>query len=183
MKKLTLIFSIIFLLSPAVRSQDMGYKTIDVGAEYIGSSKGYIAALHLAYNFPVHHAFQARIGYNSSNWKDKGKHDSEKGNGPGFSLGYRYYFLVRPHGFFLGARADVWRLNINWKQNITLITGSSKIWALQPTAEMGYMFLINDLFFISPTISAGVQTNIKTEGQAVGDGFIPQFGLSTGWKF
>lgn len=184
MKKLTCLLTITFLLSLAARSQDLGYKTIDVGGEFLGSPKGYTAALHIAYNLQVHHGFQVRIGYNKSNWKDKGKHDMEEGSGAGFSLGYRYYFLVRPHGFFLGARADVWRLKINWQEMLFIQTnGTSKIWALQPAAEMGYMFLINDLFFISPTISAGIQTNIQTEGQPVGDGFIPQFGISAGWKF
>lgn len=177
------IILIIFFLSLTLKAttQDFGYKTIDVGAEFLISSKGHIASLHLAYNFPVHHAFLLRAGYNSSKWKKTGKHDNEEGNGPGASLGYRYYFLVRPHGFFLGAGAEAWRLTIDWRQGG--VTGKSKIWALQPTAEMGYMFLINDMFFISPSISAGVQNNIKTEGQEVGEGFIPQFGLSTGWKF
>lgn len=181
MKKLAGITIITFLLSPIAYAQDMGYKTIDAGGEFMGSGKGYTASLHLAYNFAVHHSFQTRIGYIKSNWKDKGLHEDEHGSGTGISLGYRYYFLVRPHGFFLGIRADVWRLNISWNQNTEL--GTSKVWALQPAAEMGYMFLINDLFFITPCISAGVQSNIKTEGSPVGEGFIPQFGLSTGWKF
>jgi Protein of unknown function (DUF3575) len=181
MKKLTGIITITFLLSLTAQSQDMGYKTFDVGGEFMGSGKGYTASLHLAYNLAVHHSFQARIGYNKSNWKDKGLQEDEHGSGPGVSLGYRYYFLVRPHGFFLGIRADLWHLNISWDQNTEL--GTSKLWALQPAAEMGYMFLINDLFFITPSISASVQSNIKTEGKPVGEGFIPQFGLSAGWKF
>jgi hypothetical protein len=180
-KKIICLVTFSLFLTVNATTQDFGYKTIDVGAEFLSSTKGHTATLHLAFNFPVHHAFLFRAGYNSSKWKATGKHDYEEGNGPGASLGYRYYFLVRPHGFFLGARADVWRLTINWQK--PTVTGKSKIWALQPNAEMGYMFLINDMFFISPTISAGVQTNIKTEGEEVGNGFIPQFGLSAGWKF
>jgi hypothetical protein len=181
MKKLTSlsIITVCFILN--ARSQDFGYKTIDVGAEFQWYPKGYIYDLHLAYNFPIHYSIQAHVGYNKSNWKEKGIHDNEEGGGPGFSLGYRYYFLVRPHGFFLGARADMWRLFIDWRQGIN--NGRSKVWALQPTAEMGYMFLINDLFFISPSIAAGIQTNIKTEGQAVGDGSVILVGFSAGWKF
>jgi Protein of unknown function (DUF3575) len=182
MKKLTSLFTIIFLLFLTAQSQDnMGYKTFDAGGEFMGSGKGYTAALHLAYNLAVHNSFQVRIGYNKSNWKSSGKHDKEEGSGPGISLGYRYYFLVRPHGFFLGIRADAWRMKVNWSQGDA--TGISKLWAIQPAAEMGYMLLINDIFFITPSISAGLQNNLKTEGQAVGDGFIPQFGLSAGWKF
>ena len=180
MKKLISLTIISFCFIITARSQDFGYKTIDVGGEFQWYPKGYIYALHLAYNFPIHHSVQARIGYNKSNWKEKGLHANEEGGGPGFSLGYRYYFLVRPHGFFLGAHADVWRLSIDWRGTIN---GRSKIWALQPTAEMGYMFLINDMFFISPSIAAGVQTNVKTEGQSVGDGSVILIGISTGWKF
>ncbi len=182
MKKLTAALTIISLcLIINVRSQEAGYKTIDVGGEFQWYPKGYIGALHLAYNFPVHHSIQVRVGYNKSNWKAEGLHNNEEGGGPGFSLGYRYYVLVRPHGFFLGTRADLWRLSIDWKQG--LFTGTSKVWAIQPTAEMGYMILINDMLFITPSFAAGVQSNIKTEGDPVGDGFIFLPGISIGWKF
>jgi hypothetical protein len=110
-----------------------------------------------------------------------GKHDNEEGGGPGFSLGYRYYFLVRPHGFFLGARSDVWHLNIDWRQGTTF--GNSKVWVVQPTLEIGYMFLINDELFISPCIANGAEINVKTQGQPVGEGFITLVGISAGWKF
>jgi hypothetical protein len=181
MKKLTALTIILFCFIINTRSQEVGYKTIDVGGEFQWYTKGYIGALHLAYNFPIHHSFQVRVGYNKSNWKDLGLHQNEEGGGPGFSLGYRYYFLVRPHGFFLGARADLWKLSIDWKQGV--VTGTTKVTAIQPTVEIGYMMLINDMVFISPSIAAGVQSNIKTEGQAVGDGAIFLAGLSIGWKF
>lgn len=181
MKKQTILLLLIFLFNVPARSQIMGYKTIDVGGEFQWYSKGFITTLHLAYNFPVHHSLQARLGYNKSNWKTKGNHDNEEGGGLGFSFGYRYYFLVRPHGFFLGARTDISNLSIDWRQGTS--KGKSKIWAFQPTAETGYMFLINDLFFISPSFAAGVQSNIKTEGQPVGNGFIVLAGISAGWKF
>lgn len=181
MKKCT-SFTIIFICFIATaRSQDFGYKTIDVGGEFQWYSDGYITGLHLAYNFPIHHAIQLRIGYNKANHEDRGKHDNEEGGGPGFSLGYRYYFLVRPHGFFLGARSDLWHMNIDWKQGTA--AGTSKIWVVQPTLEIGYMFLINDEFFISPSVSNGAEINVKTEGQPVGQGFITLVGISTGWKF
>jgi len=181
MKKFTSLTVILFCFIITAHSQIEGYKTIDVGGEFQWYPKGYIYAIHLGYNFPVHHSVQLRLGYNKSNWKEKGIHDNEEGGGPGFSMGYRYYFLVRPHGFFLGARADLWKLTIDWREGT--MNGKSKLWALQPAAELGYMFLINDMFFISPSIAAGVQTNIKTEGQAVGDGSVILVGISTGWKF
>ena len=108
MKKCASLFIISFCFMVSARSQEeFGYKTIDVGGEFQSYYRGYTAALHLAYNFPIHHGIQLKVGYNKSNWKDAGLHDNEDGGGPVFSLGYRYYFLVRPHGFFLGAHADV----------------------------------------------------------------------------
>ena len=182
MKKCACLFIISFCFIISARSQEeFGYKTIDVGGEFQSYFRGYTAVLHLAYNFPIHHGIQFKVGYNKSNWKDAGTHDDENGGGPMFSLGYRYYFLVRPHGFFLGAHADLSRLSIDWKKGIT--TGTSKIWALQPTFELGYMILINDMFFITPSVGTGVQTNIKTEGDKVGDGSVFTTGISMGWKF
>ncbi len=184
MKKYTnlafLFLSLIVYVVPAT-AQDLGYRTIDVGGEYQHYSKGDIYTLHLAYNFAVHHSFQLRAGYNKADWKAEGHHTEEEGGGPGFSLGYRYYFPVRPHGPFLGIRADFWRLNINWRQGTTL--GKSKVSVVQPGAELGYMFLINDMFFITPAVAATVQSNVNTEGETVGDGFLLMAGISMGWKF
>jgi hypothetical protein len=176
---ISLIFSFCFILS--ARSQDMGYKTIDVGAEFQDYYRGNMTCLHLAYNFPIHSGIQFRVGYNKSNWKGAGLHDNEEGQGPVFSLGYRYYTLVRPHGFFFGAHLDFSRLTIDWREGA--ITGTSKISALQPTIELGYMFLINDMVFITPSVGTGIQTNLKTEGQKVGDGSVFTTGISAGWKF
>lgn len=184
MKVFSILFSPLICLAiscSSAASQDLGYRTIDVGGEYQHYGKGYIAVVHLAYNATVHHSAQLRIGYNKSNWKADGKHDNEEGGGPGISLGYRYYFLVRPHGFFLGARADYWRLSIDWRQGS--IKGKSKINVFQPSAEMGYMFLINDMFFFTPALGVGVQSNITTNGESCGDGFLFLPGISAGWKF
>ena len=93
MKKLTGLTIILICFAITSQSQDFGYKTIDVGGEFQWYRAGYISALHLAYNFPIHHAVLLRIGYNKANRKDLGKHDDEKGGGPGFSFGYVTIFL------------------------------------------------------------------------------------------
>jgi len=180
MKKYCCLF-ILLLFFISARSQDIGYKTIDVGGEFQWYPTGYIPTLHLAYGFPLHHSIQLRIGYNKANHEDKGKHDDEQGGGPGFSLGYRYYIPVRPHGLFVGARTDLWHMKIDWKQGTT--SGTSKLWVIQPTFEVGYMILINDMFFITPSISNGVEINVNTIGDPVGEGFITLVGLSAGWRF
>lgn len=179
---LLLLFSFILsLYGTAQTDQGLGYKTIDAGGEFQWYPTGTISGLHLAYNFPFHHGVNIRIGYNKANHKDKGVNDNETGGGWGATLGYRYYFRLRPVGFFLGVRNDVWRMKMNWQEGNT--SGTSKMWVIQPTAELGYMFLINDQFFITPTISNGYEVNIKTEGQKTGQGFITLLGVSTGFKF
>ena len=65
-----------FLLT--AQSQEFGYKTIDVGGEFQWYRAGYISGLHLAYNFPVHHAVQLCIGYNKANRKDFGSMKMKK---------------------------------------------------------------------------------------------------------
>jgi len=54
---------------------------------------------------------------------------------------------------------------------------------LHPAAEAGYMFLINDMIFITPAISAGYLSNLSTTGGALGEGFIFTAGISAGIKF
>ena len=86
-----------FLLT--AQSQEFGYKTIDVGGEFQWYRAGYISGLHLAYNFPVHHAVQLRIGYNKANRKDFGRHENEEGGGLGFHLDTVTIFLSGPTVF------------------------------------------------------------------------------------
>ena len=47
-----------------------------------------------------------------------GEHDDENGGGPGISLGTRYYFREKYQGLFLGARLDLWLMEIDWQDEI-----------------------------------------------------------------
>jgi hypothetical protein len=181
MVKRTVFLSLSFLLFLTSHSQEIGYSTTDVGGEIQGYSQGITGGLHVAYNATLHHSIQFRVGYNKINSKLGNLHDSEQGGGPGMGLGYRYYFLLRPHGLFLGVRSDIWRLSIDWKTGVN--SGTSKTWTLQPAFEMGYMFLVNDQVFITPSVSAGYISHLQTEGEKVGEGFIALAGLSAGIKF
>ncbi len=181
MKKLILlIFSVITILS-TVHSQDMGYRTTDVGVEYQWQPKSQVFALHLAYNLQVHHSFQARLGYTKTNWLDKGRNDNEEGSGFGGSLGYRYYIGYIPKEFFMGVRADIWSMKVFWQRGT--LSGTSKVIAIQPALEMGYMFLLNDQVFITPAVTCGSLKNVKVEGRVVGEGLMLLMGVSAGWKF
>jgi hypothetical protein len=49
-----------------------------------------------------------RVGYNEAD------RDDEKGGGPGISAGWRRSFSNSERGWFAGARADLWFLEIDW---------------------------------------------------------------------
>jgi hypothetical protein len=182
LKKISLL-AILFMGALFVKAQDIGYTTTDFGAEaQWQSSGGYTGMVHLAFNAAVHSGFQIRAGYNILRRKDWGDaHAIENGSGPGGGIGYRYYFPFRPHQFFLGLRADVWRLKIDWEDAAS--KGTSKTWTAHPAAEAGYMFLINDMAFITPAVSAGYVSNVSTDGADVGQGFVFAAGISVGVKF
>ena len=181
MKARLLIISIIFLSAQQLHAQEYGYNTVDVGAGFKAPTNSMIFGLHLAANAKIHSGFHALIGYNKIRSNDAGKHTLEEGGGPGIAIGYRYYIKVRPYGFFIGAGTDLWHLKIDWHDLGS--NGTTKTWALIPQAEIGYMILINDLFFISPSIGVGSQSNFGTQGEVVGDGFRFIPGISAGWKF
>ncbi|MCW3116949.1 MAG: hypothetical protein JWM28_1031 [Chitinophagaceae bacterium] len=170
------------IISAIAHAQEIGYTTTDIGGEVQWySAGGYTAGLHLAFNGAVHSGFQLRAGYNKVDRKDWGIHADETGGGAGGGIGYRYYFPFRPHQFFLGVRSDIWRLKIDWKDPLS--SGTTKTWTLHPAAEAGYMFLINDMAFITPAISAGYISNLATDGADVGEGFTFSAGISVGVKF
>ncbi len=181
MKARFLIIGISLLFTQLLHAQEYGYNTVDVGVGFKAPAHGMIFGLHLASNAKIHGGFHALLGFNKIKSSDAGKHTLEEGGGPGVSLGYRYYFKVRPYGFFIGAGTDLWRLKIDWREGAAF--GTTRTWALIPQAELGYMVLINDMFFITPSIGFGVQSNFGTNGEAVGDGSRVMPGISMGWKF
>ena len=181
MKKPTLL--IIPLLCLAARSQDFGYKTTDVGAEFQLDPDGAAYNLQFAFNAKIHHSFLLRAGYKTANPVRTRLHDSEEGHGWGGSAGYRYYLNVLPRRFYIGARVELWKMNIHW--SIPVTESTTKLTILQPSLEAGYTFLINDLFFITPYLAGGPQVNLKTEGAKVnyGEAFNTLIGISAGWRF
>jgi len=105
MKYFTGSVLVILLNVTTVSSQNFGYTTQDVGAEFQYQPDGLLFNLQLAFNAKIHHAIIFRVGY------DKIKtgstiHSSENGDGWGGSLGYRYYFKTLPVKFFAGLRID-----------------------------------------------------------------------------
>jgi Protein of unknown function (DUF3575) len=183
MKKLVAPLILILLITTAAQAQDFGYTTRDVGAEFQYQPDGLLFNLQLAFNAKIHHAVIFRAGYNKIKTAST-IHNSENGDGWGGSIGYRYYFKVLPVKFFAGLRIDAYKMNVHWSKSF-LEEGDTKLAFLQPTIEVGYTFLFNELFFITPHLAAGYQIELYSKGEniAYGNGFIPQPGISAGFRF
>ncbi len=183
MKYFTGLVLLILLKVTTVSSQDFGYTTQDVGAEFQYQSDGLLFNLQLAFNAKTHHAIIFRAGYNKIN-SGSLIHNTENGDGWGGSLGYRYYFKVLPVKFFAELRVDGYKMNFNWKTPF-LQEGNSKLVFLQPTIEVGYTFLFNELLFISPHLATGYQIKVSNRGETInyGNAFILQPGISAGFRF
>jgi hypothetical protein len=179
-KAIFTLAGLLFILHTAW-PQELGYTTTDIGAEYTHYSGGNIFNLHSGFNSRLHHSFLVRIGYNAVNEKYSDSYTNEKGGGITAGIGYRYYTSYKPHGFFIGAAADFWKMKIDWFAGNS--GGSFKYSMIVPSAELGYMFLFNDMFFVTPSFKAGTAVKAGKAGAAVKEGFISFFGISTGVKF
>jgi hypothetical protein len=183
MKKAIITIITLILYSNHSFSQEVGYNTKDFGAEYNYYTGGNIFNFHIAFNSKLHHSIIVRVGYNAVNEQHTSIFTNEKGGGLSAGLGYRYFFAYRPHLFFIGAKLDYWNLNISWYD--TYSGGRYKASTVFTGAETGYKFLINDRFFITPSVGLGAQIAIggKTAPNSTPTGFTVLPGISTGVQF
>lgn len=123
---------------------------------------------------------EVRLGYNFVRHRDQGVHDDERGGGPGFSLGVKRYFNTKS-GWFLSIRSDLWLNTVDWrdgKGTTFKSEGTTDVIVLQPTAMIGHAFALGDGgWIIRPTLAGGIEINIKTEGEEVGEGVIGLLGV------
>ncbi len=176
----TLIF---FLAGTTATAQEMVYTGYSASAHIQAYPAGIIGTLSLSYQPGIQHVFSGYGGFNTTDRRDWGKHDDESGTGPGFGLGWHYYFNTAPAGFYAGVRTDLWFLTIDWKEN-NGATGTTDITVLQPTARIGYTFLPGQgTWFIDTNVSLGAEINIETEGDPVGEGAILLVGVGLGYRF
>lgn len=124
-----------------------------------------------------------RVGYNATRRRDFGKHDDERGGGPGVGVGWRRSFSPRGEdGWLSGARLDLWSLGIDWKDDPSSTfpagrKGESDVLVLQPTAELGYGWSVGP-GRIELVLALGLEINVRTSGEAVGEGPIGLLGLT-----
>jgi hypothetical protein len=162
----------------------LSFGQTDFSFEFQAYPAGLIPGLRIEKSFKEHYAFHLRLGYNWIRHQDFGEQDDERGDGLGFTLGYKRYFKQGHQGFFVGARSDLWFSELDWKNNIGTPAetfGTSNIIVLQPTLEGGYAFVKNNFVF-SPTVAFGFEFNVKTEGEPMGEGPILLLGINLGYR-
>jgi hypothetical protein len=149
---------------------------ISVGLEFQAYPTGFIPGFIIDATFNNANALILRLGYNWFNHRNLGVHDSEKGSGFGFSLGYRRYFEEQGlKGFFIGLRTDWWFNSVDWSEHenddrsqAILLESTSDIIVFQPTFETGYrIYFKNRKAAFTPMIALGYEANISTQGEII----------------
>ena len=182
MKKATTTFFLVFLFVFSHAQMEVGYNTKDVGAEFQWYEDGSFIGLHLATNAKLHHSFHATVGYYMAGDPTSSFYYNINNGGLGVGLGYRYYTGLRPHRFFIGAKADLFTYKVGLKtQTLNIESRTSMI--IIPSLQTGYMILINDMFFITPTASIGYKMNLQSDMRLDEKKAIGMFGISSGFKF
>lgn len=179
MKKATILSLLIFLFTTSNAQMEVGYNTTDIGAEFQWYKGGKFLGLHTALNSKLHHSFHCEVGYYFAGDPTAPFYKNQNKGGLGLGLGYRYYTMLRPHAFFIGVKANLFTYEVTLTTQ-TPETRISKIFI--PSLETGYMILINDLFFITPSVAVGYKTNLEfkeTDEQKA----VALLGISCGFKF
>jgi len=166
---------LIFIFSAVASATFAQNPKFVLGPEYNFYPAGHVLGLQAEYAPQNdHHSFNARLAYNKTiRWDFSGLNDDERGGGPGGSLGYRYYLTPQCRGLYLGARADLWFMKVNWQDSSELVTeGTTEISVFQPTFELGYLFHFKNGWELGTAFTNGVELNVKMLGEPVGEGWI-----------
>ena len=169
-------------LPPRAGAQEMN-KPHAVGVTVQAYPAGIILAAHASLPIRARSTLTAHAAHNFTDRRDFGEHDNEEGRGPGFGLAFRRYLGARYEGVHLSVRADLWFLEIDWQDDAPRRSGTTDIVVLQPTAQAGYTRTVaNGRLVLEATVALGVEINIDTQGEAVGEGAILLGGLAMAYR-
>ena len=152
-----------------------------IGPETQVYPTGIIPGLRVEKQINDRSALNFRLGYQWIRHRDLGVHEDERGNGYGFSLGYRTRFSENKKGFSLIVRTDIWWNDIDWKDNIDApeeVSGNTDIVVLQPTLVLEDVFTLSPSLLLIPSIGVGYEWNARTKGEPTGQGAILLIGVS-----
>lgn len=138
---------------------------------------GQIASVGLTWRLDTQTEWGASALYNRARRGDAGRHQNESGDGFGLGLELSRFWRREPQGWFYGVRAELFRLDIDWRDSGR--AGESSITVIQPTLRLGYR---TRPFFrsLSATVAAnaGAEINVATRGEKVGEGAIGLLSLA-----
>jgi hypothetical protein len=144
-----------------------------LGIELQGYPAGLISAARFELPLGRRGSVGVTAGYNLTDRRDFGEHDDEQGGGFGVGLMTTQRLGSGASGFYLGWRVDLWWLEIDWEDRTPARTGTTKITVLQPTGRAGYAWSLADgRLRLEAGLGLGAEVNIRTQGEAVGDGAI-----------
>ena len=128
------------------------------------------------------HGQQNELGisalYNVAERGGAGEHDAESGEGFGLGLEARRFHAASRSGWFYGARAELFQLEIDWRDPGSR-RGRSDITVLQPTARVGYRWALpGGTLSLELAGGLGAEINLATDGEAVGEGAIGLLGFA-----
>ncbi len=146
------------------------------GLEVQGYPAGGIFTAQLEAGRGARWALLVSGGVNLTDRGDFGEHDDEEGEGGGGGIALRYHPRGSGRGWFVGARADLWRLSIDWTDPGR--SGNTKVTVLQPTGLAGYRFPVGGGMVLDVSAALGAEINVRTNGEDVGDGAIVLLGVA-----
>lgn len=158
----------------------------DIGFELQVYPTGVIPGIRYESAISDRSAINLRLGGQVIRHQDFGVHDDERGNGLGMSLGYKRYFRTGQQGPAWGVRTDIWFNTLDWiddESTADEMSGTTDVIVLQPTVDLSWQYFATPQLFISPSVAAGFEINVVTEGEEVGEGFIYLLGVTMGYRF
>lgn len=165
----TRIIQLIILFIFCLSANEALAQRTDFGFEFQAYPTGLIPGFSLDKSLSEKGDLYFRVGYNFIRHRDLGKHEDERGDGFGFSVGYKQYLKDAGQGWRLGLKNDLWWNTIDWTEGND--TGETKISVVQPTLELSYVMPKGGIL-ITPSIAFGYEINYKTEGEPTGEGAI-----------
>lgn len=153
---------------------------VSAGPEVQLYPAGLIIGAHVQHPITARDSFTWRVAGNFTERGDYGEHDDESGAGYGAGIGWRH---IIPDGgpgdgWVLGARLDVWDLEVDWKDRNPTRRGTTDTLVIQPTIEGGYRFDLGSGWRAQLTSAIGAEINTDVQGEDIGEGAILLVGLT-----
>lgn len=149
--------------------------------EIRGYPSGAILSAGLGRGFGDNWHLAAHGAYNFVDRGNNGEFQNEDGGGFGFGITADKYFRPGQTGWFVGARAELFFLEIDFRD--PGVRGQSDTTVFQPTARAGYGWAFaGGKYGLTAGVSLGAEINVATDGPEVGEGAIVLGGIAFTFK-